>query len=105
MAQADIRVVSRTQNQTVKDLLFHFGTRQNPTLVINLTKVGSTLSPEERQPLECNWPAYRGTQKICKFGGSSMKICGNPHVNSGEHTRLLGGSRCGDPLSPPAETG
>jgi hypothetical protein len=81
------------------------GTRQSPTLVINLTKVGSTLSPEERQPLECNWPAYRGTQKICKFGISSMKICGNPHVNSGEHTRLLRGSRRGDPLSPPAETG
>jgi hypothetical protein len=28
------------------------GTRQNPTFVINLTKVGSTLSPEERQVLE-----------------------------------------------------
>jgi hypothetical protein len=30
------------------------GTRQNPTFVINLTKVGSTLSPEERQLRECN---------------------------------------------------
>jgi hypothetical protein len=30
------------------------GTRQNPTLVINLTKVGSTLSPEERELLERN---------------------------------------------------
>jgi len=105
MAQADIRVVSRTQNQTIKDLLFRSGTRQSPILVINLTKVGSTLSPEERQPLECNWPAYRGTQKICKFGMSSMKICGNPHVNSGEHTGSLRGSRRGDPLSSPAETG
>jgi len=81
------------------------GTRQSPTFVINLTKVGSTLSPEERQPLERNWPAYGGIQKICKFGIASMKICGNPRVNSGEHTRLLRGSRCGDLLSPPAETG
>jgi hypothetical protein len=87
MASTDIRVVSRTQNQTVKELLFRCGTRQSPTLVINLTKVGSTLSPEERRPLECNWPAYRGTKKICKFGIASMKICGNPRVNSGEHTR------------------
>ncbi|HEY2919001.1 MAG TPA: hypothetical protein VGK77_08410 [Candidatus Binatia bacterium] len=30
------------------------GTRQSPTLVNNLTKIGSTLSPEERQSLECN---------------------------------------------------
>ena len=105
MASTDIRVVSRTQNQTVKELLFRCGTRQSPTLVINLTKVGSTLSPEERRPLECNWPAYRGTKKICKFGIASMKICGNPRVNSGEHTRLLRGSRCGDLLSPTADNG
>jgi hypothetical protein len=30
------------------------GTRQSPTFVINLTKVGLTLSPEERQLLECD---------------------------------------------------
>jgi hypothetical protein len=29
-------------------------TRQSPTFVINLTKIGSTLSPEERQLLECH---------------------------------------------------
>jgi hypothetical protein len=29
------------------------GTRQSPTFVINLTKVGSTLSLEERQRIEC----------------------------------------------------
>jgi hypothetical protein len=26
-----------------------FGTRQNPTFVINLTKIGPTLSPEEHR--------------------------------------------------------
>jgi hypothetical protein len=64
MAQADVRVVSRTQNQTVKDPLFRSGTRQNPTSVIYLTKIGSTLSPEEHQLHAWGWSAYRGTHKI-----------------------------------------
>jgi hypothetical protein len=51
MAQADLRVVSRTQNQTIKD---HgsFRYTAKPNLRHYLTKVGSTLSPEERQLLE-----------------------------------------------------
>jgi hypothetical protein len=51
------------------------GTRQNPTFVINLTKVGSTLSPEERQLHAWSWPAHRGTHKIYKSGNSSIRIC------------------------------
>jgi len=50
------------RNQTVKDPV-PTGTRQNPTSSI-LTKVGSALSQEERQPLDCSRPAYRGTQNI-----------------------------------------
>jgi hypothetical protein len=50
MAVYDRRnVVLEIGNQTVKDPPFRSGTRHDPTLVINLTKIGSTLSLEERR--------------------------------------------------------
>jgi hypothetical protein len=53
------------RNQTVKDPpFFFFGTRQSPTSVIYLTKIGSTVSPEEHQPLERNRSAYREIKSI-----------------------------------------
>jgi hypothetical protein len=45
-------------------ILILFGTRQNPTFVIDLTKVGSTLSLEEHQLHAWGWSAFRGTHKI-----------------------------------------
>ena len=41
-----------------------FSTRQNPTFVINLTKIGSTLSPEEHRLHAWRRSASRGTHKI-----------------------------------------
>ena len=61
----------RNRNQTVKDLLFRSGTRQSPTLVIKLTKIGSTLSPEER-PAPAG-PAYRGTHTLIDWSNESTK--------------------------------
>ena len=54
------------------------GTRQSPTFVITLTKVGSTLSPEELQPHAWSWTAYRGTTNIrgCRYP-SSENLAGN----------------------------
>jgi len=59
MAQADVRVVSRTQNKTIKDQRFApvHGKAQLSTIFhqpIDCGEIGSTLSPEERQLLECN---------------------------------------------------
>jgi hypothetical protein len=67
---------NKTHNQIVKDPPFRFGTRQNPTLVNNLTKIGSTLSPEERRLHAWGRSAYRGTHNIRKLPDSSIKICG-----------------------------
>jgi hypothetical protein len=63
------------QNQTVKDLHSPSGTRQYPTIVINLTKIGSTLSPEEHRLHAWSQSAYRGIQNIRESRDSSMKIC------------------------------
>ncbi len=41
-----------------------FSTRQNPTFVINLTKIGPTLSPEEHRLHAWGRSASRGTHKI-----------------------------------------
>lgn len=41
-----------------------FSTRQNPTFVINLTKIGSTLSPEEHRLHAWGRSASRGTHKV-----------------------------------------
>jgi len=51
------------------------GTRQNPAFVNNLTKIGSTLSPEERQLHAWSRSACRGTHNIRKLPDSSIKIC------------------------------
>ena len=88
----------RNRNQTVKDLLFRSGTRQSPTLVINLTKIGSTLSPEELHPHAWGWTAYRGTQNIRVSRSSSMRICKILRSISGAHATDLGST-------PPARRG
>jgi hypothetical protein len=41
-----------------------FSTRQNPTFVINLTKIGPTLSPEEHRLHAWRRSASRGIHKI-----------------------------------------
>jgi hypothetical protein len=44
------RRISPTKSATkLSKIAVSFGTRQNPTFVINLTKIGSTLSPEEHR--------------------------------------------------------
>jgi len=73
----------RNRNQTVKDPLFRSGTRRSPTLVINLTKIGSTLSPEER-PAPAG-PAYRGTHTLIDWSNESTKNRQNSDDFSGEH--------------------
>ena len=66
--------ISTIQNQTVKDPRSCIGTKQSPTLVNNLTKTGSTLSPEELQPHAWSRTAYRGTSKIYEYRIWSIKI-------------------------------
>ena len=48
------------RNQTVKDLHVLFGTRQTPILANNLTKIGSTLSLEERRLHAWGQSAFAG---------------------------------------------
>jgi hypothetical protein len=62
------------------------GTRQSPTLVINLTKIGSTLSPEEHRLHSWGQSACRGIHNIGNSANSSMKffkifpdLTTNPH--------------------------
>src|ERR1700682_1835482 len=55
---------SRTQNQTVKDHLFPLRYTAKPDPSSLSDRIGSALSQEERQPLDCCWPAFRGTQNI-----------------------------------------
>ncbi len=50
------------------------GTRQSPTLVINLTKIGSTLSLEERRLHRMGPVRFRGIQNIGDSANSSTKI-------------------------------
>src|SRR5437660_12573947 len=47
----------------------------NPTLVINLTKIGSTLSPEEHRLHAWGRSASRGIHNIRNLADSSIKIC------------------------------
>src|SRR6266852_8634723 len=54
-----------------------------PHLVINLTKIGSTLNPEERP--EPAGPAYRGTHILIDWSNESTKNRQNSDDFSGEH--------------------
>src|SRR5439155_22895908 len=62
------------RDQTVKDQQF-LPVRQSPTLVINLTKIGSTLSPEEHRLHAWGRSASRGIHNIRNLANSSIKIC------------------------------
>src|SRR5438105_14437243 len=78
----------QTRDQTDKHHCSLSGTRQNPTLVNNLTEIGSTQSLEEHQLHAWRRSAFRGNQNIRDSRNSSIKIHENfasiwgAHVNS-----------------------
>src|SRR6266436_6549647 len=69
------RISPRKSATKLSKIAVSSGTRQNPILVINLTKIGSTLSPEE--PRLHAWDRSRfsrGISKVTDFRYKSKEI-------------------------------
>ena len=68
-----------------------FSTRQNPTFVINLTKIGPTLSPEEHRLHAWFRSAFRGITKImdsrCESTGKSQIVCSFSATTSSQNLK------------------
>jgi len=65
------RISPRKSATKLSKIAVSSGTRQNPILVINLTKIGSTLSPEE--PRLHAWDRSRFSRGISKVTDSRYK--------------------------------
>jgi hypothetical protein len=63
----------RTQNHRCQRSTILSGTRQNPTLVNNLTKIGLSQARREHQLHAWGWSAFRGIQKIRNSSNSSIQ--------------------------------